>query len=413
VRVLVLTTEVPFPRDGGGRIRTFETLACLTEIADVDLLAVAEDPAADAAARELAAALPRLSVAPPVRHPVHIRRKPLALARTLAIGLLRDQPYLAAKYESRAYQAAAADLVARRPPDVIWCDHLNVFPAARRVAGGVVPLVLDEHNVESDLFRRAAGATGLLSAAARLEAGRAERFERAALAHANAVVAISEEDAVRLRELGGSPVFVVPPSIGERVPERAPPRSGPVVVFLASLSWPPNAEAARFLAREVLPRLRRIVPGAQLRIGGRGLASGLAAELAAAGAEVCGHVSDAVSFLRSGSVAAVAVLSGSGISIKTLDALAAGVPLVTTSVGARGLPLRDGVDALVADGADAFAAALARVLHDDAMAEKLVHGGLAYLSRYHVRGAQEPRYREVLERARASRIMAGRLHREG
>lgn len=403
MRILVLTTEVPFPLDGGGKIRTFETLASLSSLAEVQLLAVAEDGRAVAAAADLARALPGIHVAPPVPHPVHIRRRPLVLARTLALGAARGLPYLSAKFESAAYDRAARELAGRFRPDVIWCDHLNVFACARRLAGSSLPLVLDEHNVESDLFRRAAGAGGLLAAAARMEARRAERFERAALARADAVVAISGEDAERLRELGGGRVHVVPPAVGESVPPRDAPRRGPVVVFLASLSWPPNAEAARFLALEVMPHLRRLVPDARVRIGGRGMSAALVHTLSGAGAEVVGAVDDAEAFLRGGSVAAVPVLSGSGISIKTLDALRAGVPLVTTRVGARGLPLRDGEEALLADGAEAFARALARVISDGALADALVHGGVAYLRRYHVRGAQREILAKVLDSARNRR----------
>jgi hypothetical protein len=224
--ILFLTTELPWPLDGGGKLRTFETLASLSGLGRVTVHSFAEPgvPASDR--RALAERLPGVAILPPVPHRIRIRRDPWPLLRTAAISLARGLPYLAAKFENPVYRRRALEAARELRPDVVWCDHLNVFgvaAAARDAAPGRPALVLDEHNVESDLFRRAAGA-GVLAGLARLEARRAARFERAAVAAADGVVAIGGEDATRLVELGGGErVRTVLPSVGTLAPPREPP----------------------------------------------------------------------------------------------------------------------------------------------------------------------------------------------
>ncbi|WP_373048213.1 glycosyltransferase [Vulgatibacter sp.] len=402
-RVLFLTTELPWPVDGGGKLRTFETLACLSRFAEVEVLSVVEEGPIEAQRSALAAALPGITVLPPVRHPVRIRRKPLALARTALAQLLHAEPYLVAKFRNRSYLAAAEERARLYAPDVIWCDHLNVFPAAARASAASrgARVILDEHNVESDLFARAAGASSLLARAARLEGRRAAGYEARALRAATRTIAISPEDAVRLSALGGGDrVITCLPSVGDLGQQPpTPPAAGERVVFLGTLSWPPNAEAARFLGVEILPRLRHLVPGAVVVIGGRGLAPALERELRGAGVELAGYVADPTHFLRSGAVAAVPLRSGSGIAMKLLDSLRAGVPTVSTTSGARGLAVADGKELLLADDADGFAAAIARLLRDEALRARLVAGAHDYLLRHHSRQALAASYAEVIEGA--------------
>jgi glycosyltransferase involved in cell wall biosynthesis len=407
--ILFLTTELPWPLDGGGKLRTFESLKSLSALARITVLSVAEPGTPDIHRAALEARLPGVRVLPPVPHRIRIRRDPGQLLRTAMISLGRGLPYLAAKFENREYLQKALALAAEFRPDLVWCDHLNVFHAAvlaRGAAPGNPALVLDEHNVESDLFRRAAGA-GILAGPARLEAFRARRFEMAALLAADRVVAIGPEDATRLAALGGGDrVHTVLPSVGELPERRPPPPANGPVVFLASLSWPPNAEAARFLGLEVLPRLRRLVPGVRVLIGGRGLGAADLRALRAAGAEPVGFVADAERFHREASVAVVPVLSGSGISMKLLDALKAGVPVVSTTVGARSLPVADGREVLLADGAEAFAAAVARAITDGDLRQRLVEGARAYLQRHHVAAVIRAQHAAVIGEALAMRRAA-------
>lgn len=407
-RILFLTTELPWPVDGGGKLRTAETLACLARFAEVRVLAVSESPRAAEEAEALAGHVPGIEVEVPVPHPVRIRRRPAALARAMAQGLLRGEPYLVAKFRNRAYLERAHRLARTLRPDVVWCDHLNVFPAARRAAAlADAALVLDEHNVEGDLFERAAGA-GWLAPIARREGARVRRFEIAAVREADRVIAISPDDAARLQDLSGrDDVVTILPSMGDLGECPPPPPPSDRIAFLGTLSWPPNAEGIDWLAREVVPALRRLLPQARFVVGGRGLPPVIARRVREAGIELCGWVEDPTAFFRSAAAAVVPILSGSGIAMKLLDAMRAGVPVASTPAGARGLPVRDGEELLVAQGAGELAHALRRLLSDEALRRRLVQGAWSYLRRHHAREALARQYEVVVEAAREMKAERG------
>ncbi len=143
-------------------------------------------------------------------------------------------------------------------------------------------------------------------------------------------------------------------------PSEAPRR----VLFLASWAYPPNAQAGRFLVREVLPRLRAAVPGVDLVLAGGGAAEAL--ELDAAhppeGVVLPGFVPDLDPLYDQATCVVVPLLTGSGSPLKLIEALAHGVPVVTTPRGAAGVDGEAGHDYLVADGPDGLTQALSGVL---------------------------------------------------
>lgn len=398
-RILFLTTELPWPVDGGGKLRTYETLACLSRFAEVRLLSFSEGDDGEEGARSLAAALPGVEVEAPIPHPIRIRRRPWALAKTALYRLALREPYLVAKFRNASYRKAALGHAASLSPRVVWCDHLNVFPAASAAARQAgARLILDQHNVEADLFLRGAGASPLLRRLSKLEGRRLAAYESAALRGADRVVAISADDASRFREMGAADrVAAILPSMGELGERLGPPPGGKTVAFLGTLSWPPNAEGVRWLARDVLPILRGLVPGIRVVVGGKGLPPAIAKEASEAGVELRGWVEDPLAFMREAGTVVVPILSGSGISMKLLDAMRAGVPIVSTPAGARGLPLRSGVELSLAEGAEAFARATAAILGDEALRSERVEAAWAYLEENHASPALVAAYRRLVE----------------
>lgn len=136
-------------------------------------------------------------------------------------------------------------------------------------------------------------------------------------------------------------------------------------MFLGTMSWGPNAAAARFLAREVLPALRARVPGATLAVVGRDPPPDLLALNGTPGIEVTGGVPDVKPYLLRASVLAVPLDAGGGTRLKILEAFAAGLPVVSTAVGAEGIDAQPGTHFALAER-PAFAAATAAVLADHA-----------------------------------------------
>ena len=182
----------------------------------------------------------------------------------------------------------------------------------------------------------------------------------------------SQLDAERARDQGLTRVSVVPN--GYRSPDdpvgRAAVGSPPVVLFQGQLHYPPNIEAATWLAREVGPALRTLVPEVEIRLVGDHHP-----ELAALGdpprVTVVGRVADMATELARADIVVVPVRYGSGTRVKVLEAFSHRIPVVSTTLGAEGIGVEDGVHLLIGDTVPALAEACARLLRDRPLREAL------------------------------------------
>jgi glycosyltransferase involved in cell wall biosynthesis len=215
------------------------------------------------------------------------------------------------------------------------------------------------------------------------------------------VVIASELDAHRS---GLSNVTVVPNTyprpqapVGDPAAQRQP-----VLLFQGNLGYPPNIDAAQWLATDIAPLIRAAVPATELRLVGRPGAN--VSQLHRPGVlTVVGEVPTMEEELARAVVAVVPIRYGSGTRIKILESFAHRIPVVSTTLGAEGLDVEDGVHLLLADEPTAFAAATARLLGDPPLRERLTQAAEAlYLKRYDGRLADQDVRRLVEDVARAS-----------
>ena len=144
----------------------------------------------------------------------------------------------------------------------------------------------------------------------------------------------------------------------------------PLILYVGTMSWEPNARAAQRLATEVLPRVRRAYPEARVRIVGRDPTAEVLALGTLPGVEVTGRVPDVRPLLRDASVLAVPAGGRRGTRLKILEAFAAGLPVVSTPVGCEGLEARPGEHLVVAPRED-LAEGILAVLADEALGDRL------------------------------------------
>jgi glycosyltransferase involved in cell wall biosynthesis len=406
MHVFYLTTELPFPPTGGGRVRSLAELrliASLPEVAAVRVLGLHEGGASAGDARSLEAAVPKVTVAPLVLHPIHVLRHPRALPRLLAVRLGKGVPYLAAKWDGRAVRRAIESELAARPYDVVYMDHLGMalyLPEVRRVAPRA-RVVLEQHNVESDFFGQfAREKAGLLGAIAYLEWRTARAFEARSLRKVDAAVAICRADAEAFERLAWVCAHVVPQAVPYEV-RPASPVTPPEVGYVGSLSWRPNAQGLDWVCGEVWPRVRELAPELTLSIVGSGLPEGPEGPVAPAawkvdGVRTLGFVRDLAPHEARWSAMVAPVFGGSGVRIKLLESFRAGVPVVTTPDGAAGLDLEDGRELFIARGAPEFAARVVELARSRDLQDQLRQRAYDYLEREHAPRVAQGIMRAVL-----------------
>jgi len=175
-------------------------------------------------------------------------------------------------------------------------------------------------------------------------------------------------------------VVHAPLGLDQRYYEPAPLEGPPVVGIIGTGSWRPTAEAMRRLVTRVWPRIRERVPDARLRIAGRAL-DGVPGSLDAPGVEILGEVPSSAAFLRDLSLLLFPLERGSGMKVKVLEALATGLPIVTTRAGAEGIEANGSI-VLGQDDAE-LAGAAVRLLRDaDESKKRGLQGREAFLRRY-------------------------------
>jgi glycosyltransferase involved in cell wall biosynthesis len=377
ISILAVTSEVPWPLDSGGHLRTFHLLRALGRHASVRLVV----PGVGSPERSGCQALVRAGIDP---HFVAIGSRNVAAETARAAGAaLRREPYvLFARHRHAAVAQALADEVTRRPPDVLYLDHLDSLVYAD--AAAEVPIVVDMHNVYSRLASRAATDAGgllrrqYLTRESALLAGQ----ERRATEVAHTILAVSDDEARYFAELGARHVAVVPNGVDCPAYHALPAgsRSGPpAILYVGSLAWPPNLSAARFLAFEALPAVRARVPDVRLILVGRDPSADLIA-LAKRDARVtiAGHVPDVVPYLREAHLLAVPLEAGGGTRLKILEAFAAGLPVAGTPIGCEGIGARSG-DHLVVAGRDELPGAIVDLLNDPDRARRLALRARAFV----------------------------------
>jgi polysaccharide biosynthesis protein PslH len=181
-----------------------------------------------------------------------------------------------------------------------------------------------------------------------------------------------------------TPVAVVPISINAGdVERRTPLPTAPELLFVGGLHWPPNADAVIFFLEEIFPEIVRAIPNVHLTVVGRSYESITARVGHPPGVTFAGHVRDIEPYFSRCRVMVVPLRSGSGMRVKILDALARGVPTVTTSIGCEGIDAEPGKHLLVADTPSQFTAAVLRVLAEEDLAQSMSKvGRLLVMERY-------------------------------
>ncbi len=368
-RALFVTPEAPFPMMGGGALRSASLLMWLACRYTVDVIAFREPGAPDPSGAIPAGLVHDTLV---IDLPANARHRPAKFARN-AVRLARRVPPLVDRF------SGFGDMVSRwlrgREYKIAVVEHFWCAPYLDQIEPLAARTVVDLHNIESVLHARCAAAErGPLAVAHRIFERACRSRELRWLPRFSLLLAVSEADAHTLRSIvPGCNITVYPNTL----PETPVPRTSEehVIVFSGNLEYHPNVSAVRFFRREIWPQLRERWPDLVWRLVGRNPDAVRKFTLGDPRIQISGAVEDAVAEIARAQVVVVPLLAGSGTRLKIIEAWAAARAVVSTTIGAEGLPARDGENIILADDSRQFVEAVSNLLSSADLRAKLGYAG--------------------------------------
>ncbi|MGH7503791.1 MAG: glycosyltransferase family 4 protein [Longimicrobiales bacterium] len=368
-RAIVLANRLPFPPDDGWKVRTFHIVRNVARRAHVKLLVfhdTGDEESISAARSAFGAAVDLIVVQPPRSY----------TAANVIRGIVTNRPVHVWNQESPAMHDTLRALLSRNDTDFVLSESTFMERYFHRVPD-TVPVLVDTHNIDSITFQRYVRSLkpGPRRAYAALTVRKLARLERDVYHEADAVWVCSEEERTTVRRMvpdcnvrtvpNGVDTSLMMPRPGDRmIPNRA--------LFFGRLDYFPNIDAVEYLARDIVPRLRDRLPDLELILAGPA-ATKRVVELArdTPGLRHIGRVHDVRALLASAALVLVPLRVGGGTRLKIVEAMAAGRPIVSTSIGAEGLSVRHGTELLIGDSTEAMVESALAILSDRDTATRL------------------------------------------
>ena len=379
MKVLFITENFPYPLDSGGRIRSYHILQGLSQQHDVTLVTSIKNdeqrgyiPKLERLCREL-----RVTYAAP--------ETSAQLGLKLVRNLISPLPIVVERHYLPGIAAEIEALLNNASPsfDVVHFDHLDASVYLPCLPESVLT-VLDEHNIVTNQIKTSAGAerNWLKQAYMRFQQQRTIRYEAETCRKMNLCFVCSDTDKNYLLKMAPAARVVAIPngvnieyfqnrsSVGESVSTAE--QKEKAVIFVGTLNYGPGATAVRYFCEDILPQIHTQNPEVCFWAVGQNPPTYLQT-LAQEDPRIriTGRVDDIRPYVHRSQVFVVPLKSGSGTRLKILDAMAMGIPVVSTSIGAEGLDVQSGEQILLADSPEAFSTAVLQLLKDPVQARRM------------------------------------------
>ncbi|MHB0999872.1 MAG: glycosyltransferase family 4 protein [Armatimonadota bacterium] len=371
MKILFLTQISPYPPSNGGAIKTYNILKGLGSKHDIRLLMfIRRDEELDS--------IPHLSTFCRSVHTCMIKRSGAKNILHAVHSILTNNSFIITRDSHPGMKEKIIDLLEWKP-DIIYADHLQMFQFVPQPAP--CPVVLDNHNVEWRIIERFASTAR--SPAQRIFASsewkRLRDYEINACKTAGLVLTVTAQDREILESNGVPSGKVLDLPIGvdtERFKQIDLQPESSKILSIGTMSWPPNIDSINYFISTIYPMIRREKPDTTFTIAG----ANPPAEIVSIGQKdksvnVTGYIDDIMTVAEDTAVFVVPLRIGSGMRVKILDAMALGLPIVTTSIGCEGIAVNDGEHLLMADTPDDFAKSVLRILHDPSLRSRLGTAG--------------------------------------
>ena len=378
MKILFLSQRFVFPMDTGGKIRTGNILRELGKLAEVTVISNVESPKDDGYIDQMRG-LCNHFVSVPWKE---TERYSIRFYFSVLLKKFSRYPVSVLNDYSRSLEQALLQELERQDYDLLICDFLQSTLNLRKVSG--IPTLLFQHNVEAQITQRHVERAS--NEVARrfwsIQHKRMFRHEKAMCLNFDGVIAVSDSDKEIMENwYGATNVHTIPTGVDieffkplEEVAQKQQ------LVFTGSLDWLPNEDALVHFIDSIFPEVKSAFSKVHLLIVGRKPPPRL--ERLVKGREdieLTGWVDDTRPYIAESTVYIVPIRIGGGTRMKIYEALAMGKALVSTTVGAEGLPLTNGEHFLNADEDSDFANAVIELLGDENKRQELAHNARAYV----------------------------------
>jgi sugar transferase (PEP-CTERM/EpsH1 system associated) len=368
MRILFLTPQLPFPPEKGTALRNWGLIQGLAERHELSLLSFREPGRDVGLAPPLTRACERIITVPQPKR---------SLQERVWDMLATQQPDMALRLASSVYERQLKDWLAERAFDIVQIEGIELAPYLDtiRAASQEALVVFDDHNCEY-LLQQRTFLTDLYSPTrwpgavySFVQWQRLRRYEAEICRRADEVLAVSEADAEALRKLTPElNVTVIPNGIDTQAYRPATAgadTSGKRLVFTGTMDFRPNVDAVLWFARQALPLIQAEISDVHFLVVGQRPHRRLDPLRENPAITLTGWVKDVRPYFADATVYVAPLRMGGGTRLKLLEAMAMGKPIVATSLGAEGYPVRDGRELILADTPAAFAEGVVSLLGDE------------------------------------------------
>lgn len=403
MNILYVTYGLPVPPSSGARLRDFNLIRRVARRHDVFVLSLLE-PGDD-----LDRARSGESFCESIDG-VRADRGMAASAGMAIRGLFRGRPAATATYYYPALARRITELTRDHRFDLIQFEHSFLAPYRAAIDPGFKGrTVLSLHNIGAQQYHSIYRTSiGIRRPVAAMKAFLMRGWEARLASDFDHVIVVSAEDRARLcAERPGLDITIVENGVDcSALQVLEPAESGAYLLFVGTLGYPPNEDAARWMCREILPRIRARHPGCRLIVAGDGATERLRDLDPSDAVKVIGRFDDPRPLYARARIAVVPLRSGGGSRLKILEAMALGRPVVSTSLGREGLDLVPGRDLLEANRPESFADAVCELLEHPSRARDLTRAARHTVETDHDWDLRAGRLLELYDRLRPERTAA-------
>ena len=274
------------------------------------------------------------------------------------LNLFSSESYNIKRFYSKAFEARLIEILNQNEFDIIHLESIFCTPYLKTIRNhSKAKIVVRTHNTEFRIWEQLATqeSNPIKKWYLNLLASRLKKYELDVLNKVDGIVAITKDDSEGLRQLGISVPMEVAP-IGMKVSEieAKPVQVNPIHLYhLGAMDWLPNVEGINWFVNEIWPKITKEFPNLKCSLAGRKMPASLLSQ-SSGNLTIEGEVSSVSEFISDKNVAVIPLLSGSGLRVKIVEALAYGKVVITTPLGATGIPYVNGKNMLIADSPEDF-----------------------------------------------------------